>query len=171
MSLYNISVKDANHVKTDLSPYKGKVLLIINSATKCGHTKQYKALQALYEKYQDKGFEILDFPSNQFLGQAPGSIENIKKFCELNFGTTFPLFEKIRVNGFFAHPLYRYLKSNAPKELAPGEKEAEESADTKARRIKWNFTKFLIDRDGQIRYRFAPAFLPEDIDAYIQKLI
>ncbi len=170
MNLFNIPVIDVNHQKTDLSQYRGKVLLIINTATKCGYTKQYQGLQVLYDKYHDKGFEILDFPSNQFMGQAPGKTEEIKAFCDLNFGTTFPIFEKIKVNGFFAHPLYKYLKANVPKEINPGQVDTEVTYK-KSQRIKWNFTKFLINKEGQIIHRFSPKFTPEEIDGFINELL
>lgn len=170
MSLYNIPVYDVNHIKTTLSQYKGKLLLIINTATKCGYTKQYQGLQKLYDANQSKGFEILDFPSNQFMGQAPGKTEDIKAFCELNFGTTFPIFEKIKVNGLFTHPLFRYLKSNSPKESNSGEIHTLEEGK-KYQRIKWNFTKFLVDQNGKIIYRFSPKVTPEEIEPFIKALL
>ena len=117
MSIYDFNVKDINEKDVSLSEYKGKVLLIVNTATKCGFTPQYNGLEELYKKYKDRNFEILDFPCNQFLGQAPGSNEDIVNFCQLNFGTTFKTFSKINVNGKNAHPLYNYLKENSPEEL------------------------------------------------------
>ncbi|VEU82353.1 glutathione peroxidase [Acholeplasma hippikon] len=169
--IYNIKVKDSNYMMSSLETYKGKVMLIVNTATKCGFTKQYEGLQLLYEKYEDKGFVILDFPCNQFLMQAPGSVADIKSFCELNYHTTFPLFDKIKVNGFFAHPLYRYLKSNSPQEFGPGQTEVLQSKKLKTKEIKWNFTKFLIDRDGTILYRFSPQVTPEEIEKFVVKIL
>lgn len=172
MKLYDFKVLNAQHESTTLKPYQGQVMLIVNTATKCGHTPQYEGLQKLYDTYQDKGFVILDFPCNQFLGQAPGKIEQIKAFCELNYQTTFPLFDKVKVNGFFTHPLYRYLKENAPKGLKAGnEPIASEVSRRASKRIKWNFTKFLIDRKGEIRNRFEPNFQPDDIASYIEALL
>lgn len=171
MSLYNIQVRDAQNNVTTLEPYKGKVLLFVNTATKCGYTKQYEGLQKIYDKYKDKGFEILDFPCNQFLGQAPGSMEHIKEFCELNFGTKFPLFKKLRVNGFGTHPLYRYLKKNAPLEMTPDDLNLNVTLKSpKPQRIKWNFTKFLVNKDGEIMYRFSPRVTPEELDPFIASL-
>src|SRR5690606_22195023 len=163
MNLFDIKVKDFKQEVKNLSEYKGKVILIVNTATRCGHTKQYDGLQKLYKKYEDKGFVILDFPCNQFLAQAPGSVEEIKEFCDLNFQTTFPMFDKIKVNGFFAHPLYKFLKKNAPYELQPGQSlEISNELKKTKKRIKWNFTKFLIDQNGDIKYRFSPGFKPDD---------
>lgn len=172
MSIYNIQVRNNQGERVTLESYQNKVLLIINSATRCGFTKQYDGLQKLYEKYQSKGFEILDFPCNQFLGQAPGKVDHIKEFCELNFGITFTLFDKVRVNGFWTHPLFQYLKKNGPQELGPGETVIK-NPDLKKypRRIKWNFTKFVIDRQGNIVHRFSPSVTPEEIDAFIKRLI
>ncbi len=169
MNIYDITVKNSNHQNQTLRPFEGKVLLIINSATKCGYTKQYDGLQKLYDTYKNQGFEILDFPSNQFMGQAPGDMEEIKAFCELNFNTTFPLFEKIKVNGLFAHPLFKYLKANTPMEIKPTEDT--ELKMKKVKRIKWNFTKFLVNQKGEVVYRFSPAFKPEDIAPYIESLL
>jgi glutathione peroxidase len=157
MGLYDITVLDRNEKEVSLKAYEGKVLLIVNTATKCGHTKQYNGLEALYEKYREQGFEILDFPCNQFAGQAPGTNEEIHEFCTLNFGTKFPQFAKINVNGKAASPLFTYLK-----EQQPGEGKG---------RIKWNFTKFLVDREGNVIKRFEPKVEPEDIDADIRALL
>lgn len=177
MSIYDFNVKDINEKDVSLSEYKGKVLLIVNTATKCGFTPQYNGLEELYKKYKDRNFEILDFPCNQFLGQAPGSNEDIVNFCQLNFGTTFKTFSKINVNGKNAHPLYNYLKENSPEELE--DKDANEfkkvlkdlaQVFTK-KSIKWNFTKFLVDREGNIVARFSPGFKPEDLETYIDKYI
>lgn len=157
MNIYDFEVNDYKGNKVKLSNYKGKVLLIVNTATKCGFTKQYDGLEALYNKYKDQGFEILDFPCNQFLMQAPGTSEEIHDACVLRFMIAFPQFEKIKVNGKDAHPLYTYLKENAP--------------ENKGGRIKWNFTKFLINRDGIIIDRFEPPVTPEKIEPFIQKLL
>ncbi len=157
MTIYDFQVKDAAGNLVNMERYRGKVLLIINSATACGFTPQYAGLQKLYEKYRDQEFEILDFPCNQFGHQAPGTEEEIKSFCETRFGITFPLFSKIEVNGQQEEPLYRYLKSRQKGVM--GEK------------IKWNFTKFLIDREGNVIDRFAPTTTPEKIDERIKELL
>ena len=151
--LYEITVKDNKGADVSLGEYKGKVLLIVNTATGCGFTPQYDGLQDLYEKYQEKGFEILDFPCNQFLGQAPGSAEEIESFCQARFGITFRQFAKIKVNGKEESPLYTYLK---------GEQKGS---------IKWNFTKFLVDRDGNVVGRFAPTFTPDKLDEEVAKYL
>ncbi len=177
MSIYDFTVKDANKDDISLSSYKNKVLLIVNTAIKCGLTSQYKEFQALYKKYKNKGFEILDFPCNQFFEQSPGSEEEIIKFCHTNYGVTFKIFSKIEVNGENAHPLFVYLTQNAPCET-----EDEKAEEFKRRllefeqyftktSIKWNFTKFLIDREGNINSRFSPTFSPSSIKPYIEKLI
>ena len=153
--IYNYKVKDTNGEMASLDEYKGKVLLVVNTATGCGFTPQYEGLQKLYDKYKDRGFEILDFPCNQFFNQAPGDDEEIKSFCTLNYGTTFRRFSKIDVNGEGADPVYKYLRTEAP--------EADE--------VKWNFTKFLIDKDGKIVKRFAPTVDPEKIEKEIEKLL
>ncbi len=157
MRLYDITVKGRAGEDVSLADYKGKVLLIVNTATGCGFTPQYAGLQKLYETHKDKGFEILDFPCNQFAGQAPGTIEEIQTFCTLNYGTTFPRFAKLNVNGKNASELYQFLKS-------------EKKGPTGAA-IKWNFTKFLIDREGNVVKRFAPADTPESIEQDIEKLL
>ena len=135
----------------------GKVVLIVNTASKCGFTKQYKGLEELYEEYRERGLEILGFPCNQFAGQDPGSNEEIAEFCRLKFGVSFTMFEKIKVNGKEAHPLYQYLK--------------EEQKGILGARIKWNFTKFLIDREGVVCKRFAPQVRPEELREKIEKLL
>jgi len=157
MTIYDFKVKDYKGNLVDLNDYKNKVILVVNTATKCGFTKQYDGLEALYKKYHEKGFEILDFPCNQFLAQAPGTGEQIHDACILRFMIEFPQFEKIKVNGKDEHPLYTYLKENAPK--------------GKNGKIKWNFTKFLIDKNGNIVDRFEPPITPEQIDQHIQKLL
>ena len=157
MGFYDIVVKDKTGEDVSLSAYQGKVLLVVNTATGCGFTPQYEGLQKLYDTYKDKGFEILDFPCNQFAGQAPGTIEEIHSFCTLNYGTTFPRFAKIDVNGENESALYKFLKK--------------QKGDTLGPRIKWNFTKFLIDREGNVVSRFAPADTPESFEKDILALL
>ncbi|KAB2953444.1 glutathione peroxidase [Heliorestis acidaminivorans] len=158
MSIYDFTVNKITGEEESLAEYKGKVILIVNTASNCGFTPQYKGLQRLYELYKDQGFVILGFPSNQFMNQEPASNDEIMSFCELNFGVTFPLYAKIDVNGPEAHPLYQYLTQNKPGLLG-------------STAIKWNFTKFLIDRNGKIVERFAPTVTPEQIEAKIQALL
>src|SRR5574344_2898837 len=153
MSIYDYHVVTNEGKDIVLNNYQGKTLLIVNTATKCGFTPQYKALEALYEKYQSKGFVILDFPCNQFFHQAPGSDEEINRFATIEYGTTFPRFQKIEVNGKNEHPLYTCLKS-----VKPG-------------RIAWNFTKFLVDKTGTVVSRYAPAVKPEAIEKDIVALL
>lgn len=176
MKIYDFTVKDGKQNDISLGQYKGKVLLIINTATKCGFTPQYEEIEALYKKYHAQGLEVLDFPCNQFLGQAPGSDEEIASFCKLNYGTSFENFAKIEVNGKNAHPLYQYLKEQTV------EQEDSEAASFKERLkkisqavlgndIKWNFTKFLVDREGHVAGRFAPTYRPADLAEKIEKLL
>ena len=153
MSVYDFTVKDNKGNNVSLSEFKGKVLLIVNTATRCGLTPQYEGLENLYRQYKDRGFEILDFPCNQFLAQAPGTAEEIDSFCTLKFNTKFPRFAKIKVNGKDAAPLYKYLKQQKPG------------------RIEWNFAKFLIDRNGEVVDRFASTAKPETITEAIGKLL
>ena len=150
MSVYDFTVTDNKGNNVSLKEYEGKVLLIVNTATRCGLTPQYEGLEALYEKYRDQGFEILDFPCNQFAFQTPGNAEKIDSFCKLKYDTKFPRFAKIKVNGSDADPLYVYLK-----EQKPG-------------RIGWNFAKFLIDRKGNVVERFAPTDKPKTLEAAIE---
>lgn len=157
MGIYDFTVKARDGSDVSLSEYKGKVLLIVNTATGCSFTPQYKGLQTLYDKYKDKGFEILDFPCNQFANQAPGNEEEIHTFCTGRFGIKFPQFAKIDVNGKNESPLYTYLKSQKKGFFSS--------------KIKWNFSKFLITKDGQVVERFAPTDTPEKIDSYIEKLL
>ena len=157
MTIYDYSVKAMDGSMVSLEQYKGKVLLIVNTATGCGFTPQYDGLQDMYEKYQSQGLEILDFPCNQFLGQAPGSNEEIHTFCKGRFGITFPQFAKINVNGKDEDPLYTYLKSQAKGKLGNA--------------IKWNFTKFLVGRDGTVLARFAPADAPAAIEKNIAEAL
>jgi glutathione peroxidase len=142
----------------DLARYKGQVVLVVNTASACGFTKQYKGLEAVYQQFRDKGVTVLGFPCNQFGGQEPGSESEIGAFCEKNFGVTFPLFAKIEVNGDHAHPLFKHLKKAAPGLLG-------------TERIKWNFTKFLIGKDGKVHKRYAPATRPEELVADIETLL
>ena len=156
-SLYDFSVLNQDHQETPLETYRGKILLVVNTATGCGLTPQYQGLQELYDRYQEQGFEILDFPCNQFMGQAPGSAEEINNFCSLNYQTTFPRFAKIKVNGKEADPLYAWLKDQKSGPLG--------------KRIEWNFAKFLIGRDGQVFERFSSKTDPKQIEEAIRKLL
>lgn len=171
MNIYDFSVKNSKQQDLSLSTYKDKVLLIVNTATKCGFTPQYEALEKLYKKYKNKGFEILDFPCNQFLKQAPGTDEELKKFCKLNFGTTFETFAKLEVNGKNAHPLYIYLRNEIQRDITGARKPSILSKLATSDRIKWNFTKFLVNRNGKVIHRFAPGFEPNQIAPYIDKII
>ncbi len=154
MTLYDFTVKDAKGKDVSLSDYKGKVLLIVNTATGCGFTPQYKGLQSLYDAYQNRGLEILDFPCNQFLNQAPGTDAEILSFCQTNYHVTFKTFSKIQVNGRKNHPLYAYLKRASGRKIIP-----------------WNFTKFLVDREGRLVRRFSPKTKPEDLAERIEALL
>jgi len=157
-ALYDISVDVIDGTKHQLSDFSGKVLLIVNVASKCGFTSQYAGLEALYRQFKDRGLLVLGFPCNQFGGQEPGSESDIAAFCSANYDVTFPMFAKIEVNGTGAHPLYRHLKSAAPGILG-----------TEA--IKWNFTKFLVDREGNVAKRYAsadtPAAIAKDVEALL----
>lgn len=159
-SIYNLNLTltDIDKKPVKLSDFKGKVLLIVNVASKCGFTPQYEGLEKLYKKFKDKGFEILAFPCNQFGNQEPGTNEEIKTFCSTKYNVTFRLFDKIEVNGPNTHPLYKFLKDAKPGLM--GSKD-----------IKWNFTKFLIDRNGNVIERYAPQTTPESIEKDIEKLL
>lgn len=157
-SIYDIPVKTIDGTETTLAPFRGKVLLIVNVASKCGFTTQYEGLEQLYKRYQEKGLEILGFPCNQFGGQEPGTEEEIRSFCSLNFGVTFPMFAKIDVNGSGEHPLYTFLKSQKGGILG---------FDA----IKWNFTKFLVGREGHVIARYAPTTTPHSLEADIEKAL
>ncbi len=157
MSIYNFTVKNIENNDISLSDYKGKLILIVNTATGCGFTPQYEGLQALYEKYNSKGFEVLDFPCNQFGKQAPGSGKEIQSFCQLNYNVSFPQFAKVDVNGSDASPLFKYLKSKKKGMLGS--------------KIKWNFTKFLVDREGNVIERFAPTADAEKIEEVLLRYI
>ncbi|MEL7648322.1 MAG: glutathione peroxidase [Sedimentibacter sp.] len=176
MKIYDFVVKDAENKEASLGDYKGKVLLIVNGATGCGFTPQYDGLQALYEKYKADGFEVLDFPSNQFLGQAPGTNEEIVGFCKLSFGVEFRQFSKIEVNGDNQEPLYKYLKTTAQEYRNKDtegfyQKVAQYTPGIEENDIRWNFTKFLIDKEGNVAARFAPNITPEEIDKHVLKLL
>jgi glutathione peroxidase len=157
-SVYDFKVKKSNGQESSLNEYQGKVLLVVNTASKCGLTPQYEALESLYKKYKDSGFVVLGFPCNQFGEQEPGTEKEIVEFCSLTYDITFPIFSKIDVNGDNTHPLYSFLKKSAPGLLG-------------SEAIKWNFTKFLIDRQGKIVDRFAPTTKPEDIEENIKSLL
>ncbi len=176
MTIYDFKVKDTAHKEVSLANYKGKVLLIVNTATGCGFTPQYAGLSELYDKYRDRGFEVLDFPCNQFLNQAPGTDQELATFCQINFGTKFQTFAKIKVNGKDADPLYTWLKDNAPDEsegTPTGEIESKKNPKRsgKGKAIKWNFTKFLVDQTGNPVARYASATKPAEIEAEIVKLL
>lgn len=156
-NLYDFTVKAQDGSDSPLSQYAGKVVLVVNTATGCGLTPQYEGLQKLYDTYKEQGFVILDFPCNQFAGQAPGSAEEINTFCTLNYQTTFPRFAKIKVNGKEADPLYDWLKS--------------EKSGLLGKRIEWNFAKFLIDREGNVVQRFSSKSEPEKMAADIEALL
>ena len=156
-SIYDFKALRNNGQEQDFAEFKGKVLMIVNTASKCGFTPQYKGLEALYQKYKDQGFVIVGFPCDQFAHQEPGDDAAIAQFCEINFGVTFPLMKKIEVNGKDAHPIYKYLKAET-KGLLGGA-------------IKWNFTKFLISRDGSRIQRFAPTATPESLDEKVAALL
>jgi glutathione peroxidase len=158
MSTFDFKAEDISGAAVDLSKYKGQVLLIVNTASKCGFTPQYKGLEKVYEQFKDKGAVVLGFPCNQFGGQEPEGEAEIGAFCEKNFGVTFPLFAKVEVNGGGAHPLFQHLKKAAPGLLG-----------TEA--IKWNFTKFLIKKDGSVYKRYAPSTAPEELVVDIEKLL
>jgi len=157
-NIYQFSAENNKHETITLSDFSDKVLLIVNTASACGFTPQYKGLQELYARLAPKGFEVLAFPCNQFKQQESGSNEEIQQFCDLNFNIKFPLFEKIEVNGDNTHPLFNYLKQQAPGILG-------------SKSIKWNFTKFLVNRNGEVVKRYAPATKPEAIAADIEELL
>ena len=180
MGIYDISVKNANGEDVSLSDYKGNVIIVVNTATGCGFTPQYKPLEEMYEKYHNKGLEIIDVPCNQFAGQAPGSDEEIHEFCTLKYNTKFPQMKKSDVNGDNAIELFTFLKSQkgfegfgkGPKALAmaamckAANKDYKSSPD-----IKWNFTKFVIDRNGEVVARFEPTHSMKELEELVEKLI
>lgn len=157
-TVYDFQARNIKGELQSLKDFEGKALLIVNTASRCGFTNQYAGLESLYEKYKEQGFAVLGFPCNQFGGQEPGNEEEIQQFCSLNFGVSFPLFAKVDVNGAEAHPLFRFLKQQAPGLL--GTKD-----------IKWNFTKFLIGRDGEVLKRFAPQDTPESLEKEVKSVV
>ncbi len=157
-SIYDFTAKTLDGKDVSLADFKGKALLIVNTASKCGFTPQYEGLEKLYEDYKDKGLTILGFPCNQFGAQEPGSASEIGAFCMKNYGVSFPMFEKVEVNGDGAHPLYNWLKAEKPGILG-------------TRNIKWNFTKFLVNREGEVVERFAPLAKPADLAKPIEKIL
>jgi len=158
MSIYRYTAKNIRGEETPLVNFQGKVLLIVNTASKCGFTRQYKELQELYGEYKEMGFEVLGFPCNQFGQQEPGNESEIEHFCQVNYGVTFPMFSKIEVNGENAHPLFVYLKEHAPGILG-------------SKAIKWNFTKFLVDRNGNVVSRFSPQTKPSELRQEIERIL
>lgn len=157
MRFYDFSAKSIDGKDISMKEYEGKVVLVVNTASKCGYSTQFEGLENLYNKYKDKGFTVLGFPCNQFGNQDPGDNDEIKGFCELNYGVTFPMFSKIDVNGKNAHPIYKWLKSKKSGLLFAA--------------IKWNFTKFLLDKEGNVVGRFASGTKPEDLEKEIEKLL
>ena len=157
-SIYDFTVNDIHGKPVKLDKYRGKLMLIVNTASECGFTPQYKGLEAMYEKLHDKGLEVLGFPCNQFGGQEPGGEKEIAQFCELNYGVTFPMFAKVDVNGDKAAPLYKFLKAEKPGLLG-------------SEAIKWNFTKFLVNREGNVVKRYAPNDTPESIAKDVEKAL
>ncbi|HEX5670648.1 MAG TPA: glutathione peroxidase [Sulfuricurvum sp.] len=157
-SIYDFDVTTIHHEKTTLASYRGKVMLIVNTASGCGFTPQFEGLEKLYTTYNKKGLVVLGFPCNQFAGQEPLDEAGIEKFCRLTYGVTFPMFAKIDVNGANTNPLYEYLKKQAPGILG-------------SEAIKWNFTKFLVDKNGKVVHRYAPSTPPESIASDIEKLL
>ena len=179
MSIYDYKVKNRNGEEISISDYKGKVLIIVNTATGCGFTPQYEGLEKLYKEYHDKGLEILDFPCNQFGNQAPGTDDEIHEFCQFKYNTSFDQFAKIDVNGEEESPLYTCIKNEIKEDTIEGMKNkiamkavGKMSATCKkAGDIKWNFTKFLVDREGNVVARYSPTFKPEDMEEKIKELI
>ncbi len=157
MNFYDYSARAMDNKETSMSSYKGKIVLVVNTASKCGFTPQFAELEKLYQDYKDKDLEILGFPCNQFANQDPQSNEEIQSFCQLNYGVSFTMFQKINVNGDDAHPLYKFLKEQAKGPLGS--------------RIKWNFTKFIIDQEGNVLKRYAPNYSPLKIAKDIDKLL
>jgi len=156
--IYDISAKDVDGKDVSLATYKGKTLLVVNTASKCGFTPQYKGLEELYERFKDRGLVVLGFPCNQFGAQEPGSEAEISQFCEINFGVTFPLFSKVDVNGANAHPLFKFLKG-------------EQKGILGTEAIKWNFTKFLVDRGGHVVERYGSSTTPAELAPVIESLL
>ncbi|WP_318309749.1 glutathione peroxidase [Flagellimonas crocea] len=157
MEFYGLGAERLNGTKESMEKYKGKTIVVVNTASECGLTPQYEGLEELYQKYNDKGLVILGFPCNQFGNQEPGSAEDIQKFCKVNYGVTFPLFAKIEVNGKGAHPIFKFLKS--------------ELSGLLGGKIKWNFTKFVIDKTGKPVKRFGPTAEPDSMTDFIEKIL
>lgn len=157
-SFYDFEANGLNGEKISMKEFKGKTILVVNTASACGLTPQYKGLEKLYQKYKDKGLVVLGFPCNQFGNQESGTSEEIQEFCQVNYGVSFPMFEKIKVNGSSAHPLFKFLKSK----LGGG---------IFGSKIKWNFTKFLINKNGVPKKRFGPTTIPKDLEKHIEKLL
>ncbi|SDQ30393.1 glutathione peroxidase [Flagellimonas zhangzhouensis] len=157
MEFYNFEAKRLNGSPEKMETYKGKTVIVVNTASKCGFTPQYKGLESLYEKYKDQGLEILGFPCNQFGNQEPGEASEISEFCQVNYGVSFPMFAKVDVNGKNAHPIFKFLKSKLGSLLGS--------------KIKWNFTKFVIDKNGKPVKRFAPVTEPEAMEDYIKGIL
>ena len=156
--IYDFTVKNIHGKPVKLDRYRDRVMLVVNTASKCGYTPQYKGLEALHEKWHDKGLAVLGFPCNQFGAQEPGDEKEIEQFCEINYGVTFPLFAKVDVNGEHTAPVYKYLKAEKPGLLG-------------SEAIKWNFTKFLVDRKGHVVKRYAPTDTPEAIAGDVEKML
>lgn len=179
MSIYDLKIKNRNGEEISLDTYKGKVLIIVNTATGCGFTPQYEGLENLYKKYHDKGLEIIDIPCNQFGNQAPGNDDEIHEFCALKYNTSFDQFTKADVNGENELPLYTYLKGQIKEDKIEGLKnkmamKAVEKISTSTKKegdIKWNFTKFLVDKEGNVVGRYSPTYKPEDMEKDIIKLL
>jgi len=157
-NIYDIHIKDSSNKEVSMSKFEGKTLLIVNVASKCGLTPQYKGLQSLYEEYKDRNFIVLGFPCNQFGGQEPGTNSEINNFCEINYSVTFPIFSKIKVNGPDSHPLFKLLKNDKP-------------GIFRTESIKWNFTKFLVNSSGKIIDRFSPRVEPKYIRSEIERIL
>ena len=157
-NIYDIHIKDSSNKEVSMSKFEGKTLLIVNVASKCGLTPQYKGLQSLYEEYKDRNFVVLGFPCNQFGGQEPGTNSEINNFCEINYSVTFPIFSKIKVNGPDSHPLFKLLKNDKP-------------GIFRTESIKWNFTKFLVNRNGEVVKRFSPQVESDKIESYIKEIL
>lgn len=170
MSLYDFTVLDAQGNPIKLDVYRNKVLLVVNTATGCGFTPQYEGLEKLYKELKDQGFEVLDFPCNQFLNQAPGTNEELVSFCQMKYGVTFKTFGKIAVNGKNADPLYHYLRNAKPTSNGESKKFSLKKLFLGSK-IEWNFTKFLIDKEGNVVGRFSPTVTPEQLKAKIEALL
>ncbi len=179
-TIYDFKALNNKGEQVDMAQYKGKVLMIVNTASKCGFTPQYDGLEALYKKYQDQGFVILGFPCDQFKHQEPGTDEEIAEFCRLNHGVTFPLMKKIDVFGENADPIFKYLTTQCPTEEVKGLKDKavmkmvdslSKSEGREEGGVRWNFTKFLISKDGSVIKRFAPTTTPEDLDAEVAAML